>query len=500
MTPEDIHNLADNFGISWDNDPNFMDYSRRITGKRHLDDMNSSELEQLAGALSKLHEHGPRAGAYKGKRILYHAGQRPAAPKPKARWLDRGQGDNEWMRYWLDSPVKSGVFLTPNPVDIAQFHGVSGNVYAYRVPEWVIKKSGGIHRYDKGSEILIPEDVWEEAGSEIEFLGKSMSQQELWDKIDMSLHGRRGRSGNPQKPGWMSTEEWQQYRAADAAGNHLIGLRNTKHLEQAVKMMTPTERAEALEAFEQVPMTPGQGSRPDWVRAPVDDWDRPRTEKDLEIMAALRKYMNESLIRSYMNAVLAEAFTPNNLPDSWYVEVQRLPVEENVLEISIKDIDDEYNKPIGYVAIVKHEGDCDNAWEIMRSNRGHAPPGAGSMLYSIALEIAGQDGLMSDREEVSGAAKRVWDKIHASGISSFPLDSDCNKNITGDGSLSNRYVTSGTPTIDRLKALDKWKDVGEIQENILKDFIKLQMKHFDKKRYNKIKKLTLSGYWDQLYG
>jgi len=242
----------------------------------------------------------------KNKRTLYHAGQRPAAPKPKTRWFQRGQENEGWARHWLDSPVKSGVFLTPNPVDIAQFHGVSGNVYAYKVPEWVIEKSGGIHRYDKGSEILIPEDVWEEAGNEIEFLGKSMSQQELWDRIDRSLHMSRGRQGNPQKPGWISTEEWQQDRAADAAGNHLIGLRNTKHLEQAVKMMTPAERAEALEAFEQVPTTPGQGPRPDWARAPVDDWDRPRAEKDLEIIATLKKYLNESVVRSYVKTLITE--------------------------------------------------------------------------------------------------------------------------------------------------------------------------------------------------
>ena len=244
-------------------------------------------------------------GQKKNKRTLYHAGQRPAAPKPKARWFDREQADEEWTRHWLDSPVKSGVFLTPNPVDIAQFHGVSGNVYAYKVPEWVIEKSGGIHRYDKGSEILIPEDVWEEAGNEIEFLGKSMSQQGLWDKIDWSLHMSRGRQGNPQKPGWMSTEEWKQDRATDARGNHLIGLRATKHLENAVKMMTPAERAEALEAFEQDKLR-GGSNWPDWVQSTTGDWDRPRTEKDLEIIALLKKHMNESALREYIGALLTE--------------------------------------------------------------------------------------------------------------------------------------------------------------------------------------------------
>jgi len=242
----------------------------------------------------------------KNKRTLYHAGQRPAAPKPKARWFRPDLGDEAWTRHWLDSPVKSGVFLTPNPVDIAQFHGVSGNVYAYKVPEWVIEKSGGIHRYDKGSEILIPEDVWEEAGNEIEFIGKTMSQQELWNKVDRSLHMSRRRQSNPQKPGWMSTEDWKQDQATEARGNHLLGLRATKHLENAVKMMTPTERAAALEAFEQD--KPRRGSNwPDWVRSPLDDWDRPRTEKDQEIIALLKKYTNESALRRYVRLLVEQA-------------------------------------------------------------------------------------------------------------------------------------------------------------------------------------------------
>jgi len=242
----------------------------------------------------------------KDKRTLYHVGKRPAAPKPKMRWFERGQADEEWVRHWLESPVRSGVFLSPNPVDIAQFHGVSGNVYAYRVPEWVIEKSGGIHRFDQGSEVLIPGDVWEEAGSEIEFLGKSMDQQELLSKIDMSMRAFRGRKGNPQKPGWMSTEEWKQDQAREASGNHLIGLRATKHLENAVKMMTPAERAEALEAFEQAKPR-SKLTWPDWAKSQMDDWDRPRTEKDLEIMATLQKYLNESIVREYVRGILSES-------------------------------------------------------------------------------------------------------------------------------------------------------------------------------------------------
>lgn len=432
-------------------------------------------------------------GKGKKKRILYHAGQRPAVPKPKMRWLDRGQADNEWVRHWLASPVKSGVFLTPNPVDIAQFHGVSGNVYAYKVPEWVIKKSGGIHRFDKGSEILIPEDVWEEAGSEIEFLGKSMSQQELWDKINMSLHGSQGRFGNPQKPGWMSTKEWNEYQADRSRGDHISGLRATKHLENAIKMMTPEERAEALKAFEQ--HEPLRGSSwPDWVKSRMDDWDRPRTEKDLEIITLLKKHMNESLIRS-----LAEAYTPDDLPDDWYVEIQKYPVDPKVLQISVKDKSDVYSKALGQIVIEKHK-DCSGAWEVIKSEGIIEHAGVGTMLYNIAMEIAGNDGLMPSRKkgEVSDYAKRVWQNFYQSGASE-ELDSECNQNGALEAQLSNRYFTSGKPTITRLEELGKWKDLGEVQEGVLKDYIKSQIKLFGKERYNKIKKVTLGAYWDQLY-
>ena len=85
----------------------------------------------------------------KTKRTLYHINKRPARPQPKKDLLkvwdrdavdpDTGkrtgdlvpvEGTEKWERYWLKQPVKSGVFLTPNPVDIAMNHGRSGNVYA----------------------------------------------------------------------------------------------------------------------------------------------------------------------------------------------------------------------------------------------------------------------------------------------------------------------------------------------------------------------------------
>jgi hypothetical protein len=262
----------------------------------------------------------------KDKRLLYHINMRPARPQPKVKmmqqWDDQAKdrfgeegnfvdipGTDNWQRYWLDSPVKSGVFLTPNPLDVAMNHGRSGNVYAYKVPEWVIDKSGGLHRYDSGSEVLIPEDIWNEAGEEIEFLGKTMEQKELWDKMMPSMFGR-GRTRAPKQPSWMSAEELKQWKA-DQGKFNIAGLRATKHPESAIKMMKPGEVEKALGAFEE--LYPQEGP-PEIEKGPRDKkgvvvphFGRQPGEKDKELIAMLKKRQDESLIRDLIKENLLEA-------------------------------------------------------------------------------------------------------------------------------------------------------------------------------------------------
>ena len=192
---------------------------------------------------------------HKKKRALYHIGPTPAVPKPMSRPYDQA-----WRRYWLDKPVETGVFFSPNPIDIAQYHGVSGNVYAYKIPEWAIAKAGGIHRYDHGSEVLISEELWEEAGSEIEFLGKSIAEKDLWDKIE-SLGSEPLRRSTGSRPGWMSDKEWERWSSSAQHTQYIKGLRATKHLESGIKMMKPTERAAALTAFEKEQSTGNAGKK-----------------------------------------------------------------------------------------------------------------------------------------------------------------------------------------------------------------------------------------------
>jgi hypothetical protein len=59
LTPEAIHRLADQRGVAWDNDAEFMRQSQRLTGKRHLDDMDAQELARIRAWLKSL----PRPGA-----------------------------------------------------------------------------------------------------------------------------------------------------------------------------------------------------------------------------------------------------------------------------------------------------------------------------------------------------------------------------------------------------------------------------------------------------
>ena len=56
ITPEDIHNLADKKNIVWDNDPNFMRLTQKLTGKKHLDDLNLKELRIMKDYLTGLEE------------------------------------------------------------------------------------------------------------------------------------------------------------------------------------------------------------------------------------------------------------------------------------------------------------------------------------------------------------------------------------------------------------------------------------------------------------
>lgn len=127
-----------------------------------------------------------------GFTTMYHIGPRPAKPvlkfprtvEKKYEKEDLAQNpylyETGYRRPWLpDRTSGPVVFLSDNPVAIWQYHNRRGNVYAYKVPQWVIEKSGGIHRFDWGREVLIPEELWEN----VELVGK-VSEKKFGKMLD----------------------------------------------------------------------------------------------------------------------------------------------------------------------------------------------------------------------------------------------------------------------------------------------------------------------------
>ena len=53
ISVEDIHNRADKLGIPWDDNAEFMSWTKDLTGKSHLDKMTNEELSIIYTALEK---------------------------------------------------------------------------------------------------------------------------------------------------------------------------------------------------------------------------------------------------------------------------------------------------------------------------------------------------------------------------------------------------------------------------------------------------------------
>jgi hypothetical protein len=63
ITPNTIHKLADRKGVKWDNEPSFLQLTKRLTGKEHLDDLDQT-------GLNKVKQHLEKQGVAEGKITL----------------------------------------------------------------------------------------------------------------------------------------------------------------------------------------------------------------------------------------------------------------------------------------------------------------------------------------------------------------------------------------------------------------------------------------------
>lgn len=89
-----------------------------------------------------------------GFKTLYHIGPRKPIPRPNPFF--------GWDRPQFEEPIiEPVVFLTPSWKRVWSSHGVHGNIYIFKVPNWMVRRCG-IKKYDYAPEIIIPEKYWKE--------------------------------------------------------------------------------------------------------------------------------------------------------------------------------------------------------------------------------------------------------------------------------------------------------------------------------------------------
>lgn len=110
LTPDSIHDLADQRGVAWDNDEEFMAQSQRLTGKRHLDDMTTMELARIRAWLKSLPVKENFADGKKpGRRgLAKRMGVDCKQPVSKLRSIAASSsGERQRMAHWCAN-MKSG--------------------------------------------------------------------------------------------------------------------------------------------------------------------------------------------------------------------------------------------------------------------------------------------------------------------------------------------------------------------------------------------------------
>ena len=133
-----------------------------------------------------------------------------------------------------------------------------------------------------------------------------------------------------------------------------------------------------------------------------------------------------NLLREYIRELLTEAaMGPADLPDGVGIAYRQQNQSMTVMYYHIGDKTPlsggwkgsralaQRGLPIGKVTIGRqllpdYRGECSGAFEVHGSSATH---GWGPMLYDVAMELATihGGGLMSDRDSVSGSARKVWD-------------------------------------------------------------------------------------------
>ena len=88
LSPQTIHKLADRKGVKWDNEPSFLQLTKRLTGKEHLDDLDHSGLNKVKRHLDGL--QGVAEGTEQSLSSM--AGQDQAERNAYEAWVEAQPG------------------------------------------------------------------------------------------------------------------------------------------------------------------------------------------------------------------------------------------------------------------------------------------------------------------------------------------------------------------------------------------------------------------------
>ena len=187
------------------------------------------------------------------------------------------------------------------------------------------------------------------------------------------------------------------------------------------------------------------------------------------------------ILENWDNFLMLEAaLSPKDLPDGIFVKVSKETISSgDMIQVEFVDEDgrsfDEASPELGvegaeiygYVSAVKPKkaihGPCLDVYIIGRTA---ARKGWGPMLYDIAMEVAGEDGLSADRESLSDEAYNVWNYYlkRRPDVTAKQLD-DLDNTLTPGESEDNCNPSSAE---DHSKLL-KYAPVKSLRKKGLKD-------------------------------
>jgi hypothetical protein len=108
LTPNDIHTLADSKGVAWDDEPSFLQLTKRLTGKKHLDDLDQTGLETIKQHLENLKENfaDGRHPEDKGDSKRYHVPTKGSVSSLR-KFAKGHSGRAAQLAHWMAN-MKSG--------------------------------------------------------------------------------------------------------------------------------------------------------------------------------------------------------------------------------------------------------------------------------------------------------------------------------------------------------------------------------------------------------